>query len=123
MPWRFNRRYHRHGQLFQNRYKSIFCQEDAYLRELTRYIHLNPLRAGIVKDLYALETYPFAGHGVLMGNQQSDRKDDKTILGMFAKTKKTARKKYREFVKSGVVIGYSDPLITLDLKSSSFPGR
>jgi REP element-mobilizing transposase RayT len=40
----FNRRHKRHGQLFQNRYKSIICQEDAYLKELVRYIHLNPLR-------------------------------------------------------------------------------
>jgi REP element-mobilizing transposase RayT len=41
----FNRRHRRHGQLFQNRYKSIICQEDMYFRELIRYIHLNPLRA------------------------------------------------------------------------------
>ena len=47
----FNRRHRRHGQLFQNRYKSILCQEDAYLRELVRYIHLNPLRVRLVKDL------------------------------------------------------------------------
>jgi REP element-mobilizing transposase RayT len=39
----FNRRYHRSGHLFQNRYKSILCQEEAYLKELVRYIHLNPL--------------------------------------------------------------------------------
>ena len=38
----FNRRYKRHGQLFQNRYKSILCQEDPYFIELVRYIHLNP---------------------------------------------------------------------------------
>jgi len=44
----FNRRHRRHGQLFQNRYKSILCQEDPYLIELVRYIHLNPLRAGLV---------------------------------------------------------------------------
>ena len=78
----FHRRYHRHGQLFQNRYKSILCQQDAYLLELTRYIHLNPLRAGIVKNLYALETYTFAGHSVLMGNLQACWQDDKTILGV-----------------------------------------
>ena len=41
----YNRRYRRHGQLFQNRYKSILCQEDRYFLELVRYIHLNPLRA------------------------------------------------------------------------------
>ena len=50
----FNRRYHRHGHVFQNRYKSILCEEDAYLQELVRYIHLNPLRAGLVKDLREL---------------------------------------------------------------------
>ena len=46
----YNRRHRRHGHLFQNRYKSILCQEDTYLLELVRYIHLNPLRAKIVKS-------------------------------------------------------------------------
>ena len=54
----FNKKYKRHGQLFQNRYKSFLCQEDIYLKELVRYIHLNPLRAGIVADLKALDQYP-----------------------------------------------------------------
>ncbi len=40
----FNRRHRRHGHLFQNRYKSILCQEDPYLLELVRYIHLILLR-------------------------------------------------------------------------------
>ena len=71
----FNRRHRRHGQLFQNRYKSILCQEDPYLLELTRYIHLNPLRAGIVTDLKALEKYPYTGHGVLMGKHQANWQD------------------------------------------------
>ena len=39
----YNRRYKRYGHLFQNRYKSIICEDDPYLLELTRYIHLNPL--------------------------------------------------------------------------------
>jgi putative transposase len=47
----FNRRHQRHGQLFQSRYKSIICQEDAYFKELVRYIHLNPLRAGVLNCL------------------------------------------------------------------------
>ena len=42
----FNKRHKRIGHLFQNRYKSIACEEDPYLLELIRYIHLNPLRAG-----------------------------------------------------------------------------
>ncbi len=59
----FNRRHRRYGHLFQNRYKSIVCEEDPYLLELTRYIHLNPLRAGLVKDLAALAGYLCATHG------------------------------------------------------------
>jgi putative transposase len=55
----FNRRYHRSGHLFQNRYKSVLCQEDTYLLELVRYIHLNPLRAKLVKKYKELQTYIF----------------------------------------------------------------
>jgi len=47
----YNYRHRRHGHLFQNRYKSILCQEDTYLLELVRYIHLNPLRAGVIQDI------------------------------------------------------------------------
>jgi len=66
----YNRRYHRSGHLFQNRYKSIVCQEDAYLLELVRYIHLNPLRAGVVNSLEGLDRYPWCGHGVLIGRSK-----------------------------------------------------
>jgi len=62
----FNRRHRRHGYLFQNRYKSILCQEKPYLLELVRYLHLNPLRVGLVKDLRALDRYPWSGHSALM---------------------------------------------------------
>ena len=54
----FNRQHSRHGQLFQNRHKSIVCQEDVYLKDLVRYIHLNPIRAGIVSGLTELNRYP-----------------------------------------------------------------
>ena len=50
----YNRRHGRHGHLFQNRYKSIVCQEDAYFKELVRCIHLNPLRAQMVSSVKAL---------------------------------------------------------------------
>ena len=62
----FNKKYRRHGQLFQNRYKSILCQEDPYLKELVRYIHLNPLRAGVVEDMNKLDKHPWCGHSVVM---------------------------------------------------------
>ena len=57
----FNRRHHRSGHLFRNRYKSILCRQDPYLPELVRYIHLNPLRAGIVSGLSELDRYHTAG--------------------------------------------------------------
>jgi len=47
----YNRRHKRSGHLFQNRYKSILCQEDAYLLELVRYMHLNPIRAKLVESI------------------------------------------------------------------------
>ena len=50
----YNGRHRRRGHLFQNRYKSILCQEDPYLLELVRYIHLNPMRARLVDDVRSL---------------------------------------------------------------------
>ena len=46
------------------------CEEDVYLKELVRYIHLNPLRAKIVKDLKELKSYPYCGHSVLLGKMK-----------------------------------------------------
>jgi len=54
----FNRRHRRRGHLFQNRYKSIVVEEELYLLELVRYIHLNPLRAKILPELATLDRYP-----------------------------------------------------------------
>ncbi len=63
----FNKRHRKYGHLFQNRNKSIVCQEDVYLKELVRYIHLNLLRAGLVKDLKELNRNPWSGHSALAG--------------------------------------------------------
>ena len=67
----FNKRHKRSGHLFQNRYKSIVCEEYSYLLELVRYIHLNPLRAGLVKDLKELDKYPWSGHSVILGRREN----------------------------------------------------
>ncbi len=107
----FNRRYRRHGQLFQNRYKSILCQEDAYLLVLTRYIHLNPFRAGIVSDLKALDRYAYSGHAVLMGKRKVDWQDTRKILGFFGKNKTQAQKSYRDFVEKGIGEGRRPELV------------
>jgi len=67
----FNKRHKRSGHLFQNRYKSVVCEEDPYLLELIRYIHLNPLRAGLVKDLRELDRYPWSGHSAILGRRKN----------------------------------------------------
>ena len=101
----FNRRHRRSGHLFQNRYKSILCQEDTYLLELVRYIHLNPLRAGIVSEMKELSTYPYCGYSRVTGKIRSNWQDTAKVLGMFDKQKKRAVKKYEKFVGQGALEG------------------
>lgn len=98
----FNSRHQRVGHLFQNRYHSILCDADSYLLPLVRYIHLNPLKAGIVDRLEALDAYPWCGHAVLMGQAALAGQPVDELLAMFAKTEKSARRKYREFIQLGL---------------------
>jgi putative transposase len=97
----FNRRHTRHGYLFQNRYKSILCQEEPYLLELVRYIHLNPLHSGIVASLDELEHFRYCGHGQLLGQHQDAWLASDDILIRFGKRINSARKKYSAFVADG----------------------
>jgi putative transposase len=107
----FNRRHHRSGHLFQNRYKSVLCQEDVYLKELVRYIHLNPLRAGIVKDLEELDHYRYCGHGYLLGNGQNGWQETASVLALFGDHVSAARRCYREFVEQGIDQGNRPDLV------------
>ena len=101
----FNRRHRRHGHLFQNRYKSILCQEESYFRELVRYIHLNPLRAKLVEEIKALDKYPYSGHSAVLGSVRRDWQQVDYLLAFFGKTKSAARRAYLHFVKKGVSQG------------------
>jgi REP element-mobilizing transposase RayT len=101
----FNKKYKRHGQLFQNRYKSILCQEDIYLKELVRYIHLNPLRAGVVKSLNELDKYTWCGHGTLMRPPKTTWQNIDYVYGLFSEKKRQARNRYHDFVEKGISIG------------------
>jgi REP element-mobilizing transposase RayT len=97
----YNRRHKRHGHLFQNRYKSILCEEEEYLLELVRYIHLNPLRSRLVTAMPELDAYPYCGHSAIM-NVKPSFADIDFILQQFDKRTRTARKLYREFVECGI---------------------
>jgi putative transposase len=79
----FNKRHERHGHLFENRYKSIVCDEDAYFQELVRYIHLNPLRAGLCAGLTELGRYPWCGHSVITGKVRYPWQDRQYVLSWF----------------------------------------
>jgi REP element-mobilizing transposase RayT len=108
---RYNRRHRRHGHLFQNRYKSIVCDEDTYFLELLRYIHLNPLRAKLVKDLSELDRYRWGGHSVVMGRIKHKWQNRDYILGLFGRKETDAKKAYRRFVKDGIEEGRRPDLV------------
>ena len=107
----YNRRHKRYGHLFQNRYKSILCQEQSYLLELVRYIHLNPLRAGLVADIKALDRYAYCGHSVLMGKVEAEWQNTAHVAALFDKQWSTARLLYRDFVQNGIADGRRDELV------------
>jgi putative transposase len=101
----FNRRHHRVGHLFQNRYKSVVVEAEPYLLELVRYLHLNPLRAGEVPSLEELERFPWSGHSALLGTVPRPWQETQTILGRFGPTPRRGRATYRAFVAAGVSQG------------------
>ena len=115
----FNRRHKRHGHLFQNRYKSIVVEADPYLQELARYIHLNPLRAGLVRDLTALDRYRWTGHSAVLGRVKRPWQAGDEILGPFGTKAGPARRQYRAFVAAGVRQGRRPELQGGGLKRSA----
>ena len=114
----FNLRHGRSGHLFQNRYKSIVCEEDSYLLELVRYIHLNPLRVGLVQSLDALDLYQWSGHAVIMGKGVFAGQNENEVLQLFGNRKGTSRKNYRSFIEDGINQGNRDELVGGGLRRS-----
>jgi REP element-mobilizing transposase RayT len=106
----FNRRHCRYGHLFQNRYKSIVCQEDRYLKELVRYIHLNLLRAGLVKDMAELSRNPWSGHSALMGKVKREWQDTDYVLSLFGQDR-YRRRDYEKYVQKGAALGRRPELV------------
>ena len=101
----YNRRHRRTGHLFENRYKSILCDENNYLLALIRYIHLNPVRAGMATTLEELDLYPWSGHSAVMGKHQCEWMDVSYVLSQFGSKVHAARSDYRTFVQEGFVQG------------------
>jgi putative transposase len=95
-----NRRHNRSGHLFQGRFKGILVDKDSYLLELTRYVVLNPVRAGIVKHP---GKYAWSSYQAMMGKVSSPKwLETDGLLSLFSKQRSAARRKYSEFVQEGI---------------------
>ena len=99
----FNKLRGRSGHLFQQRYKAVLVDTDAYLLELARYIHLNPIRSKLVSDpcRYRWSSYP-----AYMGRTRYLWLTTEWILGMFGQDLGTARRGFEEFIFDGMGQGY-----------------
>ncbi len=98
----FNKLHRRSGYLFQSRFKSILVEEDPYLLELVRYIHLNPVRSRLPVTIDSLDRYPWTGHTVLLGERHFPAQDVNFILSQFGTKVNRARRAYRLFVHDGL---------------------
>jgi len=94
----FNRTHRKVGHLFQGRYKAIICEKDSYLLTLIRYLHLNPVRAKLVKQP---DAYPYSGHRAYLTGQATDALDPAPGLAAFG-----GIRAYRQFVRDGMGEGH-----------------
>ena len=103
----FNLKYKTWGHIFQGRYKAILCDKDTYFLELSAYIHLNPVRAGLVKDP---ANYPWGSYSSYLGREKENIIDTHYVLDQFSNRKKMAARKYDLFVRSRLAQGHRDDL-------------
>jgi len=114
----FNLKYEKWGHLFQGRYRAILCQKDAYLLELSAYVHLNAVRAGLVED--PME-YPWSSYRRYVNEVNKDGLVDVDfLLAQFSEHKKMAREEYSIFVMDRIADGQREDFY--QLKEQSFLG-
>ena len=101
----YNRRYHTVGHLFQGRYKAIVCDRDAYLLELVRYIHLNPVRLKKPQDL---ATFRWSSHSAYLGRNGPVAVDTALVMNQLDNSASQARRSYRKFIDDGRDLGHDD---------------
>lgn len=92
---RFNKKYQREGHLFQGRFKSILVDKDSYLLELSRYIHLNPVKAGLVRRP---ENYNWSSYKVYVYKKEDSLVDSELILSQFRSASQDENGSYNDFV-------------------------
>lgn len=102
-----NIRRNRSGHLFQGRYKAIVVDKDSYLMELSRYIHLNPVRAKITEKP---EDYPYSSYKAYISGGKEDIISEDFILSMLSKERGEARRKYKKFTENAIETEIEDPI-------------
>jgi REP element-mobilizing transposase RayT len=96
---RFNRRHVRVGHLFQNRFRSDLVADEGHLSSLLRYVHLNPVRAGVIGSVAELAEYPWTGHGALMGRADCPFLAVRDVLRWFGSDTASARRGLRHWMQ------------------------
>jgi len=104
----FNVKAERVGHLFQGRYRAILVEKDTYALELSRYIHLNSVRAQLVKEP---SQYPWSSYlAYVEGERRWGWLEREFILGQLSSNEREARRRYQAFVREGMVKSFEDPL-------------
>ena len=101
----YNRKYRKMGHLFQGRYKAILCERDSYLLELVRYIHLNPVRARLVKEI---DRYPWSSHGAYLRGDGVGCLAIDEVLQQFSNQRGEAIRRYNRFIREGLGEGHRE---------------
>jgi putative transposase len=96
----FNLKHRKTGHVFEGRYKAILCQKDEYLLQLIRYIHLNPVRAGMVRTP---ERYRYSGDHAYLQGKATEMIDPAPVLTMLG-----GQRAYRRFVQDGLSEGHKE---------------
>ncbi len=114
----FNIKYKNYGHLFQGRYKAILCEKESYLLELSAYIHLNPLRAGLVEDPIK---YRWCSYRSYVRERKDDLVERDFLFAQFSQDKNVAMREYERFVKGRMGQGHREDFY--DLKDQRFLGE
>jgi REP element-mobilizing transposase RayT len=102
---RYNQRYRKSGHLFQGRYKAILCDRDSYLMELIRYLHLNPVRAGMVSDP---GKYRWSSHRAYVGGKSTSGTAVEQGLELWGGSPRQAIQAYQRFMREGLETGHQE---------------
>ena len=104
----FNNKYKRSGHLLQGRYKAIIVDKENYLLELSRYVHLNPLRAKIINKP---QDYKWSSYGGYIRKKEVNNLNNYNwLLSIFGNEEKKSRRQYKEFVEEGIAKKLQNPV-------------